>query len=311
MRGAARAAAFATAWLVSVSPGAAQSWVPPRGEGSVTIAYQTIDNTGHIDAAHVAVSGGRSRDMSMYAEVEYALTDRVSVAIGVPFVLARYEGPPPPNLPLLANDRCHCWQHGWQDVGVTGRYNILNGATALTPSISVGVPSHDYPYRGEAVVGRHLREVRLALDAGRRLEVISPRLAVEAGYSYAFVERVIDLPNNRSNASVTLSVLAGRSVSLQVSATGQITHGGLRVFGPPGAPDGIPWGEITTSEELQQHDRLLRDDNWRLGGGVSYHTKRADLSVSYLRFMDGENTHEGQAITLGITLPFATRDARP
>ena len=44
--------------------------------------------------------------------------------------------------------------------------------------------------RGEAVVGRNLREVRIAVDAGQRLDAISPKLSVQGRYSYAFVERV-------------------------------------------------------------------------------------------------------------------------
>lgn len=304
MRDALRAAAVGAVLLTAAPRASAQAWVPPAGAGSVTVAAQRIDNTGHIDDREIAVPGGKSRDLSIYVEAEYAWSDRISFVAGIPFVFAKYEGPPPPNLPLLENDLCRCWQHGWQDFGFTARYNVLNGRTAITPSISYGLPSHDYGYQGEAVLGRHLREVRLALDVGRRLDAISPRLAAQASYAYAFVQRTLDVPNNRSNASATVSFEVVRSFSIQGGVTGQITHGGLRVFGLPSPPDGVPWGEITTPALLQQHDRLLRDDNWRAGGGATYHASRADVFFSYLAFAGGRNTHQGRTFTMGVSLPF-------
>ena len=69
---------------------------------------------------------------------------------------------PAGTIPFPPRDECRCWQSGWQDFGFTARYNVINGAFALTPSVSVGVPSHDYEYRGEAVVGQRLKEVRIS-----------------------------------------------------------------------------------------------------------------------------------------------------
>ncbi len=41
-------------------PAWAQAWVPPAGLGSVTVATQTIHNTGHIDTDGVFLRIGRS-----------------------------------------------------------------------------------------------------------------------------------------------------------------------------------------------------------------------------------------------------------
>jgi len=88
-------------------------------------------------------------------------------------------------------------QSGWQDFGFTARYNLVHaasGAFALTPSVSVGVPSHNYEFRGESALGRHLKEVRIGVDAGQRLDVISPTSSWRADTPTLFVERVIDIP---------------------------------------------------------------------------------------------------------------------
>jgi hypothetical protein len=284
----------------------AQAWVPPAGSGSVTLAGQAIDNTGHILTDGSTIPFGKSRSAAVYLAVDYAITDRFSVAAGVPFVFAKYLGPRmDPEPPMVREvDRCYCWQKGLQDITVTARFSLLNGATAVTPSISIGAPSHDYNYVGEAVVGRRLKEVRLAIDAGRRLDAISARLAVQGRYSYAFVERVLDVPNNRSNASVELLFRLTDTVSVQAMAARQITHGGLRAGVLPPGPTGVPWGEITTPELFAQHDRLLRDNNWRAGTGMTYRFPRADVFVSYIEFVSGTDTHAGRAFTAGVTLPF-------
>jgi len=310
MKAVAGAACWALAAAVAAPSVAAQAWARRAGEGSVTLAFQGIDNTGHVLSDGSTVPVGKSRNASIYVEAEYAVTDRVSFSAGIPFVFAQYRGPRPPpgqaEPPMVQPvDACYCWQDGLQDLGLTSRFNLLNGATALAASLSLGAPSHDYEYRGEAVVGRHLRELRLALDVGQRLDFLSPRLAVQGRYSYAFVEEVLDVSTNRSNASAEVLCQVTDGLSVEVAAFWQVTHGGLRAgLGPPPEPDGIPWGEITTPEQFREHDRLMRDDYWRLGASLTYSFPRADLFAAYVEFVGGSDTHEGRALTVGISVPF-------
>jgi len=285
----------------------AQPWVPPAGAGSVTIAYQRIANAGHRLTDGKLVEGGQSVNMALYVEAEYALTNRLTFTLGLPFVMSRYTDsrPPPPPFPYLPLDQCHCWQSGWQDFGFTARYNLLGGSLAFTPFISAGVPSHNYNYRGEAVLGRNLREVRLGIDAGRRLSAISENLSLQGRYSYAFVQRVLDVPNNRSNMLLESVYVVRGKLAMQGFSAWQRTHGGLRSGSIPPAELVFP-GDINTPEYLAEHDRLLRDNNWRLGGGIAYSFERMDVFDNYTAYMRGTDTHAGGAITVGISVPFQT-----
>jgi hypothetical protein len=300
--------AFA-AFFAIASSAMAQAWIPPRGFGSVSLSYQRISNTGHKRSNGFLVEAGQSLNMGLYLEAEYSLTDRLSLAAGLPYVFGKSTtvNPPPPPIPYFPWDQCHCWQSGWQDVGFTARYNLVhaaNGAFSLTPSASVGVPSHNYEFRGESALGRHLKEVRIGVDAGQRLDVISPNLFVEGRYSYAFVERVIDIPNNRSNASVEGTyLLLKRKLAARGLASWQRTHGGLLFGSPPPASLQFP-GEVNTPERLLEHDRLLRDNYFHAGGGLSYSFPRMDVFVSYIAFISGTDTHAGRALTLGVSWPF-------
>jgi hypothetical protein len=132
--------------LAAANHAKAQAWVLPRGEGDVGVTYQAIDNTGHRRTNGFLARVGRSEDMSGHLEAEYAFTDRFSVTAGLPYVFAKYTDPNPPKypIPFLPNDQCRCWQSGWQDFGVTARYNLIGGAAspfALTPSVSLGAPA--------------------------------------------------------------------------------------------------------------------------------------------------------------------------
>jgi hypothetical protein len=269
------------------------------------LAVQRIDHTGHRVTDGTLFVDGRSVNVSIYAQFEYSLTDRLAFAAGLPYVFGKYvdPSPPPPFFPFLPVDQCRCWNSGAQDLEFATRFNILSGRFGLTPSVAIVLPSHNYGYGGEASLGRHLPSVRFALDAGQRLDMITPRLAVSGGYAYELVERVLGIPNNRSTASVGASYLVRRRLSAHGEVIWQRTHGGLRV-GAPLPFDLSPPGDVNTPERLAQHDRMLRDNNMRAGGGVTYELPRFDVFVSYLAFVSGTDTHAGRAVNAGITWPF-------
>lgn len=292
-----RVAALVVCLGAAAADVAAQAWPPPAGVGAVTVSSQAIFNTGHRLSDGSLLADGKSRNVGLAIDADYAVTDRWSMTLGVPYVFSRFVGPgaSPANLPV---DACRCWQSAFQDVTATVRYSALDGPVALMPSVSLGVPSHDYRWEGEAVAGFGLRELRLALDAGARLDRISTRLALVGRYQYAIVEDVLDVPNNRSNWALGASYLATTRLAVRGTVSWQRTHGGLR-FGGPGLPS-----EADTPERFRQHDRLLRDNSWHLGGAATYSLPRLDLVVSYLEFMGGSDTHAGRALTIGTSWPF-------
>ena len=295
-------------WLIAASDAQAQAWVLPSGEGDVSFTWQRIDNTGHRRTDGFLVPHGASLDMSLYLEAEYAFSNRFSVTAGLPYVFAKYTdpNPPPTPIPFLPVDQCHCWQSGWQDFGVTARYNLVGGASSafvLTPSVSLGVPSHNYNFRGEAALGRDLREQRIGVDVGRRLKEISGSLSVQGGYSYAIVERVMGISTNRSNARAEAAYVIKRTLQVRGLVSWQRTNGGLR-FGSPNSAD-LPFpGEVNTPDLLYQHDRLLRDNYWHAGGGLAYSFPQFDVLATYVAFVSGTDTHAGRALTISFVIPF-------
>jgi hypothetical protein len=288
---AARALFVCGAVCAGASPAMAQAWVPPAGVGIVSVVFQDVDNTSHRLEDGSRLDGYDSISRGALLSLDYAVTDRLSFTIGLPYIGVKYTGPEPSFFELPIDD-CLCWNRGWQDVAATVRYSLANGAFALTPSVAVGIPSHDYDYLGEAVLGRNLKEFRIAIDAGRRLDAVSDRLSVSGRYSYAFVERVLGLPNDRSNFGVEVGFLPVRRLGTRLGLSWQRSHGGLRST------------EVTTDEQFQQYDRLLRDNNFHITGGTAYSLPWFDIFGAYTHYASGTDTHAGRAVTAGVSIPF-------
>lgn len=296
-------AAIATVIAAGPTPAAAQAFTPPEQVGSLTLAWQWVNNTGHFLTDGFLRPAGQSVTTSALVEVDYGLTDRLALTAGLPYVFAKYTGalPPPSQLEL---DACQCWNSAFQDVSIGGRYRFGDDFWAITPQVRYNGPTHEYKYVGEAVVGKQLQELQVGISAGRRLVAVLPRVNVQASYTYSFVEKALDdVSLNRSNVYLEVGYPLTRSLYVRGSGIWQTTHGGLRFGSPTGDPF-LPPGELNTPERLAQRDRLLRTKYWHLGGGLAYSTGPADVFVSVEKYVWGRETHNGIAYTAGSTWYF-------
>lgn len=295
------AAAFALAVLPL--PAAAQAFTSPQGVGAVTLMWQFVDNTGHRLSDGALRVAGESVTTSAIVEMDYGVTDRLSASAAVPYVFAKYTGamPPPSG---LAVDACACWHSSLQDLSLAARYRLGDERWAITPTVKYDGPTHDYAYVGEAVVGRNLREVQIGAAGGVRLVDLLPKASVQAGYTYAFVEKPLsDVPINRSNAFVDFGYALTRALYVRGDATWQRTNGGLR-FGSLSGNPFFPPGEYNTPQRFAERDRLGRVNYWHVGGGASFSAGPVDLFVSLTKYVSGTDTHNGQAVTVGTTWYF-------
>lgn len=295
--------AVAAAILLLPAGAAAQAFTPPGGAGSVTLAWQWVDNTGHRLTDGLLNERGTSVTTSVLAEVEYGISDRLTVTAGAPYVGAKYTGVMPP-LSGRARDACQCWQSSFQDVGVSARYRLGGGDWAVTPTVRFDVPTHAYPYQGEAVVGRNLRELHVGAAGGLRFSQTLPNLVVQATYLYTFVERPLpDVSVNRSSGGIELGYQLGRRLFLRGTGAWLFTHGGLRAGSLSGNPFPFP-GELNTAERWSQRDRLIKVKYWQVGGGLTYALGPIDVFASSATYVWGRDAHAGSVYNLGATWYF-------
>lgn len=279
----------------------AQAFTLPQGVGAVTVAGQYIDNTGHRLSDGFLRKAGESVSMSSVLEVEYGFTDRLSGSFGIPYVWAKYTGAQPPRSGLPV-DRCACWHSGLQDFSFTARYRLGSETLAFTPHVRYILPSRNYRYQGEAVVGRNLQEAQVGASAGAKLGFL-PNASIGASYTYSFVEEVADVPIDRSIGSIDLGYAVSRLFYVRAGANWNQTHGGLRIGSVTGDPF-FPPGEYNTPERLAEGDRLGRVKFWQVGGGVSYNAGPVDVFASISSYVWGRDAHDGEAYTVGATWYF-------
>lgn len=285
------------------APLAAQAFTAPRGVGALTLAWQYVDNTGHRLSDGYFVARGQSVTTSLALDVEYAVSDRLSVGAAVPYVFAKYSGalPAPSGLPV---DSCQCWNSGFADLSAGARYRFGNETWAVTPMARLGQPSHAYPYKGEAVVGKQLAELQLGVLAAVRLLELVPSATLQAGYTYAFVEKALDdVSVNRSNLFVDLGYAASRRLYVRAAWLWQHTHGGLSFGSPTGNPF-FPPGEVNTPARFAERDRLLKVRHMQLAGGLAWNAGPVDIFASYTKYVWGRDAHNGQAYNFGATWYF-------
>jgi hypothetical protein len=297
------AAAIGAALVAVPSSVAAQAFTSPQGVGSVSLVWQFVDNTGHRLSDGILLVSGPSITTSAVVELDYGLTDRLSATVAIPYVFAKYTGALP-SFSRLPIDECRCWQSSFQDLSLTARYRLGGDRWAVTPILKYEQPSHNYPFAGEAVVGRNLREVQVGVATGVKLVELLPKASVHASYTYSFVEKPLqDVKIDRSNGVFEFGYALTRALYVRGDATWQRTNGGLRFGAPSGNPFPPP-GEFNTAERYAQRDRLLRSNYWHAGGGVAYSAGPVDVFLAITKYLSGTDTHNGQAYTVGTTWYF-------
>ncbi len=281
------------ALLSSGRPAGAQAWGPRAGEGDVTVTTQVIDHIGRIFGDQ-RFDCCATTNVAIAVDADFGLTNRWSVSATLPFVFAKYSGgPPPPELPWLPYeevDSCHCLHGGFQDLGLGVHYNLMRvrRSFSLVTSASIGQPTHNYAYAGEAVIGFGLTELALSADAGKRLDFIAPGLAVDGHYGYTIVERALDISHNRSNARVNASYVFPKRIEGHMILSWQHTYDGLH----------FPQDIEPYPDRYSEFHRLLQDNYFQAGGGVSYGWHDWDLSMAFLKTISGTNTHNVHVYTV-------------
>ena len=269
----------------------AQAWLPPKGEGFVSLTYQNLYVRNHLDYRGQKEDVGHIKANNLLMGVSYGITDRLALSIELPYIFSKYSGPFPES--DLDDGSYH---RTFQDFRFDLRYNALQRPFVLTPFFAAVLPSHGYGTVGHAAAGRDLREYQVGMDAGRQLGPFLPRAYVNAQYSYAFVQGVEDFNLNRSRADFEVGYFVTRSFSLRGLGSWQWTYGGIEFS--PDLED--------HPEHFGVHDRAARANFTRLGGGAAFSVNRSvDIYAAVVTTVAGRNGHAPLGIALGMSWTFS------
>jgi hypothetical protein len=284
-----------------VTSGFGQAWVPPKGQGEFSMAYQDLYTTDHFLGDGSRIDRGKIRLLGLIQGVDYGLTDKLALTAAFPIGMGKYDGRFPHQVPIDNGN-----YHGTiQDLGLTVRYNLRTRPLAFTPFIGTTFPSHHYEHFAHSAVGSRLWEIRGGVNIGRRLAFL-PNTYFQMQYSYAISQRVLGIRPNRSRVASEFGYFMTRRLAVRALANSQITHGGLDF--PEDFPSTSP-----TDVRWRHHDQIARIDDLNLGGGANFAlTKSLDVFGSLVHTVWGANGHALKTgLTIGVSWSFRAGRAAP
>lgn len=304
-----RISSFLLALLGSVlaafaaTPARAQAWLPPQGEASFSIGYGNIFSAKHYTGV-VNYSGtedvGHIRSNTVGMALGYGVTDRLTLDVGIPYVVSKYYGPTAH--PFSNADDGH--YHGtFQDFRISAAYQLLTGAVALSPFFTAVIPSHDYTYFAHAAAGKDLHQYLLGFSLGGRLDRLLPDSYALVSYDYAFVEHVLGINVDRSDFVFEAGYFLTPSLSARFLGVGYYTHGGLEFHTPLDLLG--PNHQITPL--FIHHDQIGKSSQVSLGGGLTYVLSGStELFASYIRSVYGRDGHKiDNGFSFGVSWSFS------
>jgi len=242
---------------------------PRKGSGQFALTYQ-FNTTDGFESSIGKLPIGSIDTHVMNFELEYALTDRLTVVAGVPYVRKRYNNGPLPHDPLLLDPpRPHIenvdqgdWNSGFQDFNFGLKYRVREGAFSVEPFVHLGVPSHEYPFYGNAAIGQQL--TRLQVGSSLMWYPGLSNAYYNADIGYVFVEKTLGVSVNYWN----IRAEAGYQFSPRI--TGRL-FGLLKKGSGLSVPDDYPgFPDQLTDELWYQHDRMLKHNYFNIGIGLDW-----------------------------------------
>jgi hypothetical protein len=276
----------------------AQAWLSPKGEGTLSLGYQHNYVRDHAFSGGERLDAGHIHAHAANLDVDYSLTDRLALTVGLPYIAAKYSGLKPHQLPIDGGT-----YHGtFQDFRVDLRYNISTRPVVITPFFEAIIPSHSYVYFAHSAIGTDLREYHLGTNLGRRLDPVLSNAYFQARYSYVFVERTVGIAPNRSDTELQFGYFLNPRVSLLGLGSWHLTHSGIaytyKVF-----PADL------TPEQFRHHDQIGKSNIFDVGAGAAFSLSPSlDMSVSLMHTLRARNGHAHAAVvSAGFSWSFRTR----
>lgn len=281
---------------------AAQDSRAGHGEVGLTVQYIRVDG---FEGSLGNVPVGEVHTQVVNFDINYHLTDRLTLVAGIPYVRERYRGPfdhdplaldPPrtdvPNIDL--GD----WNTDFQDLHLGVRYLLKESPTLIIEPFAVaGIPSNDYPFFGHAAIGRNRAQIGIGSSFIYRPPISDAWYRLDL--SYVFVEKTLGVSIDHLDVHAEAGYFFSRQLSGRLFL--QYRDGSGLDF-----PVDFPPPAERTDEMWYQHDRLVKHNFTNAGVGVDWLLDdRYRLSTSAFTMLRATQIHDVEyAVSVSLSRSF-------
>lgn len=271
------------------------------GSGSVLLNYQYI-NVKDFQNGASKVPIPEVTTQSLYLEIDYAVTERWRLELGLPFIRKRAFppsahqplalDPPRPEVPFIDDGK---YRGEFQDFYLGVNYLWIDAPVQLEPFVRVFIPSHDYQFFANSAVGQNLRKVEIGLDLTHF--PLFTKWYYQLGGGYAIVEQTLGVNVNYFRFNAETGYFLTPNLALKVFGIAKVGNGENAQKYPPPA---------RTTENWFQHDRTIKHNSANVGIGADWFFREDyQLSANIFTTVWGNSVHWVDiAGGLGITRYF-------
>jgi len=294
------APAWGIAGVLAIACAQAAEVGPSEHRGHVSVDYQFV----HVDGFEASTGKrdiGTTDSHSLHFELGYALTDRLTLSVGLPLVRKRYKGDAPHDplsiVPPADQENIDDGKYRteFQDWHFGASYRAWETASfSVSPFVAFGIPSNDYPFFAHAAVGQNLWK----FDVGAELMYVPALYYFYARLapSYVFVEETkgVNIDHWRINGEV--GYFFNDRISGKVFTIVKEGHG-LR------SPEDFP---VRNDDFWFHHDQMIKHNFVNAGLGLDWQiTPIHRVNVSWMTMVHADNVHIMKyALTLGWSTSF-------
>ncbi len=280
-----------------------------KGDGSLRLEYQFV-RTGDFDSSIGNLDIGETRSHVFMFSGTYELTDRFTLSASLPWIKKRHRGafPHNPTLDLTAypqadqtlvdDDNYHS---NWQDLYVAASYTAFESKRwSVSPFVSIGMPTNDYPFYAHAAVGRNIWHV--PIGAAFSFKPYFSDFFFSGDVAYVFTKQSLGVNTNHWLIDLDLAYYATPSFAPRVFVSIKHTNHGLSF------PDDF---NVTALNDKAWyfHDRTIKHNFVNAGVGFDWLVNdKYMLSGSALTMVDPDQVNIVElGLSLGITRFFSGR----
>lgn len=287
----------------------------PDPDASLRFEYQYIRTGDFFDNSPYFASGGDVGNTDSHALIisgDVALNNRWTLFASLPYIQKRHKGTAPhdftefntfdpPDRRLVDDGSFH---GGLQDLSLGIRFLAKDGPLRISPFVSYGVPTDDYPFYGKAIIGTNLRQIPVGVQLG--YQPYFSDWYFSGNVAYVFSEKPIGVNVDHWLAFASAGYYFTPGLFGSVFVSHKDTPNGLKL--PEDFTDDPNYGDLSflDSKQWWQHDRVLAHSFTNLGVGIDYIlNKRYQISGQVFTGIHAEQTNEvDYAFTIAVTRVF-------